>query len=78
MSLTKRALTAYRERWQAVADFEIMERRDASMTQRWQKLNSLVHMAKALDILPTVDDDRIARERWDALRKRYLMESQKQ
>ena len=40
----------YRERYQAVANVELAEQRAASVSSRWQQLNSLLEIALALGL----------------------------
>ena len=79
--MDKSVLTAYQDRWKAVAEIEIVEQRQASMAQRWRKLNSLVRMAAGLGLLRKEDDDAqvsIVRNRWNLLKQMYLAKSQRQ
>ena len=66
----------YRMRWQAVAEIEISEQRQASFSQRWQKLNAIVRMVAALGLKPEVDlaQEQIVYTRWNTLRECYLAE----
>ncbi|MBN1877346.1 MAG: hypothetical protein JXA33_24190 [Anaerolineae bacterium] len=48
MVLDPEMLKAYQEWWRAVAEVEKAERQQASLTERWQKLNALFRMAAAL------------------------------
>ena len=59
------SLQAYRQRWQAVEEVEKQEARSASFELRWQQLNALAGMARALGILPLEDrDEEIVRAIW--------------
>jgi len=81
MQMDKSMLTAYQERWQAVAEIEAVEQRQASTAQRWRKLNSLVRMAAGLGLLRKEDADEqlaIVRQRWNLLKQRHLTSSQSQ
>jgi hypothetical protein len=80
MQLNKSMLTAYQDRWKAVAEVEAREQRQTSVAQRWRKLNSLVRMAAGLGLLQKDDDVQIqiVRERWNLLRDLYLAKSQRQ
>lgn len=46
--LTREALEAYRSQWEAVAQIEAEERRQATIAQRWQKLNGMLKLTIAL------------------------------
>ena len=81
MQLDKSVLTAYQNQWQAVAEVEVVEQRQASMAQRWRKLNSLVRMAAGLGLLRKGDDDAqvsAVRDRWNLLKQMHLAKSQRQ
>lgn len=59
----------YRERWDAVAAVEAEEQRMASMTLRWQQLNSILRLAAGLGLpLTETDDDEVVYHRWSELR----------
>ncbi|MEZ4622909.1 MAG: hypothetical protein R2867_46460, partial [Caldilineaceae bacterium] len=49
-ALTKTALEAYRSRWEAVAQIELEEKQQATIEQRWQKLNAMLRLSIALDL----------------------------
>lgn len=68
----------YRNRWQEVAAIENMEQRQASFSQRWHRLNSIMRMAATLklDTEEDVVQDRIVYQRWNDLRELYLTEVQ--
>ena len=75
MQMDKSMLTAYQDRWKAVAAIEAAEQRQISVAQRWRKLNSLVRMAAGLGLLRKGDDDAqvsAVRERWNLLKQLYL------
>jgi len=80
MSLDRELLQAYQRRWQDVAEVEEAERRQASITQRWQKMNSLLRMAAALGLLPTTSEEEseLIDHRWNRLRAIHLAEQQEQ
>ena len=68
--LSQEILKAYQRRWELVAEVEAEEKRQASVEQRWQKLNSLFRIAAALNLRQRDDDAQIqlVRERWNRLR----------
>ncbi len=78
MHMNKSMLTAYQNRWEAVAEIEAAELRQTSMAQRWQQLNALVRMAAGLGILRKADDEQTfeIHQRWNFLKDRYLAETQ--
>ena len=78
MQMNKSMLTAYKNRWEAVAEIEATELRQTSMAQRWQQLNALVRMAAGLGILRRDDDEQNSEihQRWNLLKDRYLAETQ--
>jgi hypothetical protein len=74
VTLNQEALRAYRSRWQAVEQMEMLERQTVTIGERWRKVNSLLGMAGALGL--RADNDDVAtnqtRERWNRLRALYL------
>lgn len=60
----------YHNRWQAVEQIEQEEQRNSTVLARWEKLNSLARMARALN-LPTTPDDPLdeGRMRWSKLKQ---------
>lgn len=68
----------YRNRWQEVVAIENREQRQASFSQRWHRLNSIIRMAATLKLEPEEDvgQDRIVSQRWNDLRELYLTEVQ--
>ena len=72
--LEPESLSAYRQRWKAVADIETAERQKTTPTERWQQLNALLRLAAALEI-PVVQEDSLideGRQRWQKLITLYL------
>ena len=72
-TIDKEALQAYRKRWEAVAEVEAAEKRQATIEQRWQKLNAMLQLAISLGLYekmrnPTVND---VRNRWIKLKANY-------
>jgi hypothetical protein len=81
MDLNESMLTAYQDRWKAVADIEKIEQQQASVAQRWRKLNALVRMAAGLGLLQKEDDDTQisdVRDRWNRLKQLHVAKSQRQ
>ena len=76
--LTKKMLQDYRARWEAVAEVEAREQREATFTQRWQKLNALFGMARELNLSTDKDDEQseIIRARWNRLRDLHMVSQQ--
>lgn len=70
-------MKAYRSRWEAVAQIEEQERRQATIGQRLQQLNRLFQLAVALRIYEkAVEHNRvgaeIARTRWVQLKGKVI------
>ena len=60
-----RQMREFRDRWKAIAEIEAEEQKSASITLRWQQLNSILSMAIGLG-LPIEDlqqDDEIVYQR---------------
>lgn len=67
------SLQKYRQRWAAVEEIEKQEAREASFEQRWQQLNNLVGMARALGInISDENEEEVARHRWLRLQQRIV------
>jgi hypothetical protein len=60
----------YRARWQAVSEVEEAELRQATLEERWARLNAIVRMAMALgvDLDAEREDEAVVRERWVRLK----------
>jgi len=71
--LTKEALEAYRSRWDVVAEVEAEEKRQATIAQRWQKLNAMLKLVIALGLYEKMRDANVedVRERWVRLKVNY-------
>ena len=72
--LDPESLSAYRQRWQAVAAIEKAEQQATTPAERWQQLNALLRIAMALE-LPLVQEDSLldeGRQRWQKLITHYL------
>lgn len=65
--LTPESLRDYRARWQAVAEVEADEQREATLLMRWRQTNALLRLALDMGLVLPTDDvaDIIAvRQRW--------------
>ena len=60
----------FRDRWLAVHEVEVQERRAASISLRWQQLNSIIRMAAALGLSParSEEEDAMVWRRWARLK----------
>lgn len=78
MSIDKEMLLAYQRRWQTVRQVEHAEQQSATITERWQRLNSLLRLASSLGLSLSKDDDLIgsAQQRWNRLHSLYLAAQQ--
>lgn len=63
-------LKAYRDRWKIVEQVERQELRTASIDLRWQQLNSILRLAKGLDLHSVHDEDQEMEvyQRWAKLK----------
>lgn len=73
--MDKQQLLEYGQRWKAVEKIELEEQRTASIALRWQQLNSILRLARRLN-LPLIDKERekeveIVRQRWMKLKGAY-------
>lgn len=78
MALNQEMMQSYLQRWEAVSDIEEAERRQLSMTQRWQKTNSILRIALALGLplnMGEDDNDPIDRS-WNRLRFLHIEKTQ--
>ena len=75
--MNKAMLSAYREQWKNVAQVDVEIQRKTTISQRWQKLNSLIRLAAGLNLLQKKDDSQIktVRQRWNRLKNLYLMDT---
>ncbi len=71
VSMDKKLLREYRERYHIVAEMELQEQQAATVAERWQQLNALWNLASGLKIRSTADDVAIVRHRWVQLKERY-------
>lgn len=73
MTIDADALKAYRARWEAVAQIEAAEKRQATLEQRWQKLNAMFRLAIALGLYEKMRDADVeaVRARWSRLKSAY-------
>jgi hypothetical protein len=60
----------YRARWQAVAEVEEAEQRQAVVEDRWAKLNAILQMAitLGLDLRAQNEDEEVVWQRWARLK----------
>ena len=62
----------YRNRWEVVKVVEAKELREASLAQRWKKLNSIARLAFESGISPEPDQSKMeVHKRWAKLRKEH-------
>jgi hypothetical protein len=64
------ALKAYIDRWQAVAEIERQELRNAPYELRWQQLNTVIGMAIGLGILIPDEHEAEVYQRWAKLKEK--------
>lgn len=78
MVIDKETLLAYQRRWQAVGQVEQAEQQAATIAERWQRLNSLLRLARSLSLPPSEDDFLVgpARQNWNRLQSLYLADQQ--
>lgn len=63
--MDKSQIKLYQDRWQALNEIEKQEASADTIEVRWQKVNTLYGMAKALGIKPDEEqEDNIVRARW--------------
>lgn len=69
--LSKEEILAYQERWAAVNEFERNEFAKLSLEERWEQLNAIYGLAKALglDIQPDETEEEIYL-RWAILKQK--------
>jgi len=60
----------YRARWQAVAEVEQAEQQQATVVDRWRRLNAILQLAGALRLDPRAQDqeEAIVWQRWAKLK----------
>jgi hypothetical protein len=63
-------MIAYRDRWQAVAEIERQELRNASIELRWRQLNSVIGLAIGLGILKADNSEEAIYLRWAKLKEK--------
>lgn len=70
--MTEISLNEFNRRWEVIAEIEKKERRNTSLAMRWQQLNLLYGMGKALNILNFENaEDNIVRDIWLKLKEQY-------
>lgn len=76
MSMDREMLLAYQRRWQMVGQVEQAEQQATTVADRWQRLNSLLRLARSLGLQLSEDDALLdpAQQRWNRLRSLYLGE----
>jgi hypothetical protein len=63
--MEKEDVTAYRERWIAVAQIEAQKRRTATIQTRWKQLNAILRLAIGLGLPLESDEDKmVVYKRW--------------
>ena len=64
----------YRARWQAVAEVEEAELQQATIEERWQRLNAILRLAVALglDFGAEREDETVVWQRWAYLKAGLL------
>ena len=67
--MSNELIRQFQSRWQAVADVEVSEQRAASITLRWQQMNSILQLAWGLKI-PTKSnrEEEVVWRRWAKLK----------
>jgi hypothetical protein len=63
------AMRAYKERWQAVSEFERQEMRAASIDLRWEQLNAVVRLAMGLGLIESDESETGVHQRWAKLKE---------
>lgn len=69
-AITPEQAKAFKARWQAVALIEAQEEQSATVKLRWQQLNAIIRLAKALQLPLSMSDEEtaIVRKRWASLK----------
>lgn len=78
--LDRDMLEAYQSRWQAVNDFEMLERQQTSITLRWRQMNALFAMASALGLVMPHDEtseNDVTIGRWNRLVELFMATRQR-
>jgi hypothetical protein len=68
--MSNELIRQFHSRWQAVAAVEVSEQRAASITLRWQQMNSILQLAWGLKI-PTTEsnqEEEVVWQRWAKLK----------
>jgi hypothetical protein len=73
MQLDQVTLRAYQQRWQAVAEIEVTEQIQATLVQRWQKMNSLLRLSMGLSLVfaPSSQEFETINQRWNRIRSMH-------
>jgi hypothetical protein len=61
----------FRNRWQAVAQIEQEEAHQATLEQRWQKLNAIYGLSQGLNLNPSPTGEMEVYQRWAKLKEKY-------
>jgi len=69
LTMDKRLVREFRERYEAVAAVEAEELRDATVEERWQQLNSIIGLAIGLGLTHRESaDEELVWQRWAKLK----------
>jgi hypothetical protein len=66
----------FRQRWQAVAEIEAEEQREATIELRWRQLNAIWGLAHGLGLPTPERDEEVVRQRWIKLKEIWEQRSQ--
>ena len=68
--MSNELIRQFQSRWQAVAAVEVSEQRAASITLRWQQMNSILQLAWGLKIPTTMSnrEEEVVWQRWAKLK----------
>lgn len=61
----------FRQRWQAVAEIEAQELREATIELRWRQLNAIWGLARGLGLPAPERDEEVVRQRWIKIKEFY-------
>ena len=67
----KSEMKAYKARWAMVEAIKLEERKSASISLRWQQLNTAYAMAKGLGLLRPDPSEMGVYERWAKIKEKY-------
>jgi hypothetical protein len=63
------AIRTYKDRWQAVNEFEREEMRTTSIDMRWMQLNAVVRLAIGLGFIEPDESEASVHQRWAKLKE---------